>query len=127
MKEIRRHTRQLKVIWDAVKDETSHPTADQIYAKVRRVIPNMSLGTVYRNLQKLVEEKKLKVLTLGRIQHFDPMAQRHDHFICEKCNRVYDISVNSRRKIRLPSLPRQGFKVMSHQLSLYGVCKSCVG
>ena len=127
MREIRRHTRQLKVIWDAVKDESSHPTADQIYEKVRGVIPNMSLGTVYRNLQKLVGEKKLKVLTLGRIQHFDPMVGRHDHFICEKCNRVYDITVTSRKKFRLPSLPRQGFKVMSHQLSLFGICKSCAG
>ena len=121
----RRHTRQLNVIWQAIKDETSHPTADQIYEKVRSVIPNMSLGTVYRNLQKLVAEKKLRVLTLGRIQRFDPMVDRHDHFICEKCNRVYDISVNPGKKILPRSLPRKGFKVTSHQLSLYGVCKSC--
>ena len=125
MKETRRHTRQLKVIWDAVKDETSHPTADQIYEKVRSTMPNISLGTVYRNLQKLVGEKKLKVLTLRRTQHFDPMVGRHDHFICEKCNRVYDIFVNSRKNILPPSSPRRGFKVTSHQLALYGLCKSC--
>ncbi len=126
MKANRRHTRQLEVIWEAIKDETSHPTADQVYEKVRGVIPNMSLGTVYRNLQKLVEEKILRVLTLGRIQHFDPMVDRHDHFICEKCNRVYDISVNSREKILPPSLPREGFKITSHQLALYGICKNCI-
>ncbi len=125
MKETRRHTRQLKVVWDAVKDETSHPTADQIYEKVRATMPNISLGTVYRNLQKLVGEKKLKVMTLGRTQHFDPMVDRHDHFICERCNRVYDIFVNSRKKIRPPFLSRRGFKVTSHQLALYGLCKSC--
>ena len=125
MKENRRHTKQLKVVWEAVKDETSHPTADQIYEKVRATMPNISLGTVYRNLQKLVGEKKLKVLTMGRIQHFDPMMGRHDHFICEECNRVYDILVPSRGKILSRSLPRKGFKVTSHQLSLYGVCKSC--
>ena len=125
MKDSRRHTRQLKVVWDAVKDETSHPTADRIYAKVRRAMPGISLGTVYRNLQKLVGDKKLKVLTLGRSQRFDPMVDRHDHFICEKCNRVYDLVVNAVEKVRLPSLPRQGFKVTSHQLSLYGICKSC--
>jgi Fe2+ or Zn2+ uptake regulation protein len=125
MKETRRHTQQLKVVWEAVKNETSHPTADQVYAKVRRAMPNISLGTVYRNLQKLVGEKKLKVLTLGRTQRFDPMVDRHDHFICEKCNRVYDIVVKSGEKAMPASLARQGFKATSHQLSLYGTCKNC--
>jgi Fur family peroxide stress response transcriptional regulator len=125
MKETRRHTQQLKVVWEAVKNETSHPTADQVYAKVRRAMPNISLGTVYRNLQKLVGEKKLKVLTLGRTQRFDPMVDRHDHFICEQCNRVYDIVVKSGEKAMPASLARQGFKATSHQLSLYGTCKNC--
>ena len=125
MKEAQRHTRQLKVVWDAVKDETSHPTADQIYEKVRRTMPSISLGTVYRNLQKLVGGKKLKVLTMGRTRRFDPMVDRHDHFICEKCNRVYDIVVKSGEKVLPPSLARQGFKATSHQLSLYGICKNC--
>jgi len=125
MKETRRQTQQLKVVWDAIKDETSHPTADQIYEKVRRTMPTISLGTVYRNLQKLVGEKKLKVLTLGRTQRFDPMVDRHDHFICERCNRVYDIAVKSTEKVLSPSLPRQGFKVTAHQVTLYGICKSC--
>lgn len=124
MKEPRRQTRQLKVIWDAVKNETSHPTADQIYEKVRRALPNISLGTVYRNLQKLVAEKKLKVLSMGRTQRFDPMVDRHDHFICERCSRVYDIVVKPSDKISLP-LPRPGFKVTSHQVALYGICKHC--
>ena len=125
MKEPRRRTRQLQVVWDAVKDETSHPTADQIYEKVRRAMPGISLGTVYRNLQKLVAEKKLKVLAMGRTQRFDPMAARHDHFICERCNRVTDIVVKAGDKISLPPLPRPGFKVTSHQVALYGICKNC--
>ena len=123
----RRHTKQLEVIWDAVKDETSHPTADQIYEKVRKEIPNISLGTVYRNLQKLAHQHRLQILKLSRSQHFDPLVQRHDHFICERCNRVYDILVDSKAKIFPPSLPTSGFKVTSHQLSLYGTCKDCAG
>jgi len=124
MRETRRQTQQLKVVWDAIKHETSHPTADQIYEKVRRTMPTISLGTVYRNLQKLVGEKKLKVMTLGRTQRFDPMVDRHDHFICERCNRVYDIVLKSTEKV-LSSSPRQGFKVTAHQVTLYGVCKNC--
>jgi Fur family transcriptional regulator, peroxide stress response regulator len=52
-----RNTKQLEVVWDAVKDDSSHPTADQVYDKVRQRLPNVSLGTVYRNLQKLVAEE----------------------------------------------------------------------
>ena len=55
-----RNTKQLQLIWDAVKDDKSHPTADQIYDRVRKKMPNISLGTVYRNLQKLVGDEKLQ-------------------------------------------------------------------
>jgi Fur family peroxide stress response transcriptional regulator len=117
----RRNTRQLEVIWEAVKDEKTHPTADQIYAKVREEIPNISLGTVYRNLQKLVAEQKLQILTLGRAQHFDPLVDHHQHFICESCGRVYDLFLDPGKKIPAP----EGFTVSSHRLSLYGNCKGC--
>jgi len=120
-----RSTKQLEAVWEAVKDEKSHPTADQVYEKVRSEIPNISLGTVYRNLQKLVSEQKLQVLTLERTQRFDPMVHRHQHFVCERCGRVYDIFLNPKETSAPPSLTRKGFQVTSHQLSLYGTCKEC--
>jgi Fe2+ or Zn2+ uptake regulation protein len=120
-----RITKQLQVIWDAVKDDTSHPTADQVYDKVRRALPSVSLGTVYRNLQKLVADEKLQVLMLGRSQHFDPLVKRHQHFICEKCGRVFDVLVDTRDEITPAKLPHAGFKVTSHQLAFYGACKNC--
>ena len=120
-----RKTKQLEVVWHEVANDNSHPTADQIYEKVRRQIPNISLGTVYRNLQKLVAEGKLQVLTLGRTQHFDPLVDQHQHFICQNCQRVYDIFLDSDEKILPSSLPRKGFTVTSHQLAIYGNCKFC--
>jgi Fe2+ or Zn2+ uptake regulation protein len=125
MKHKRRQTRQLQVVWEAIRDETSHPTADQIYEKVRGVMPNISLGTVYRNLQKLVAEKKLQVLTVDRAQHFDPLVGGHQHFICQDCGRVYDVFMGAREEIVSPSLPGEGFTVTSHQLALYGICRNC--
>jgi Fe2+ or Zn2+ uptake regulation protein len=120
-----RTTKQLQLIWDIVKDDKSHPTADQIYERVRKRLPSISLGTVYRNLQKLVAQKKLQVLMRGRSQHFDPLVERHQHFICELCDRVYDVLLESQREIKPPKLPHDGFKVTSHQLSFYGICKHC--
>jgi Fur family peroxide stress response transcriptional regulator len=120
-----RNTKQLELIWEAIKDDTSHPTADQVYARVREQFPNVSLGTVYRNLQKLVADEKLQVLMIGRAQHFDPLVKRHQHFICEKCGRVFDVLVDTRDEIKPAKLPHAGFKVTSHQLAFYGACKHC--
>jgi len=115
------------VIWQAVKSDASHPTADQLFLKVRRQLPSISLGTVYRNLQKLVGEGKLQVLTLGRAQHFDPLMSSHQHFICEQCEQVYDVLLDSRERRLLSRLPDEGFTVTSHQLSFFGRCKQCGG
>ncbi|MEX0804617.1 MAG: transcriptional repressor [Candidatus Binatia bacterium] len=120
-----RNTKQLEVIWDVIKDDKSHPTADQIYDRVRKLIPKISLGTVYRNLQKLVADDRLQVLMHGRSQHFDPLLERHQHFICENCDRVYDIFFATPDEIDSATLPDQVFKVSSHQLALYGTCKNC--
>ena len=120
-----RTTKQLQMIWDSVKDDKSHPTADQIYERVRKKLPSISLGTVYRNLQKLVVQKKLQVLMRGRSQHFDPLVERHQHFICELCDRVYDVVLESQKEIKPDKLPHEGFKVTSHQVSFYGICKNC--
>jgi Fe2+ or Zn2+ uptake regulation protein len=133
-----RKTRQLEVVWHEVAADNSHPTADQIYQRVRRQIPNISLGTVYRDLQKLVAQGKLQVLTLGRTQHFDPLVDSHQHFICQTCGRVYDILVGQgeetlpaslRRLIGLSrmALLQGGFTVTSHRLAFFGECKSCSG
>ncbi|MDE0214355.1 MAG: transcriptional repressor [Deltaproteobacteria bacterium] len=120
-----RRTRQLEVIWEAVKGEMSHPTADQIYDRVRRDMPHISLGTVYRNLQKLAADGKLQILTIDRTQHFDPLLKKHPHFICESCGKVYDVTLD-RSDEAAPVLSREtGFTVTSHQLSLYGTCEMC--
>ncbi len=120
-----RNTNQLKVIWEAVKDETSHPTADKIYFKVRRRLPNISLGTVYRNLQKLIGDGRLQILTLGRARRFDPLVSEHQHFICEQCDQVYDVLVDSRERPPLGDLPDDASTLTSHKLALFGRCKRC--
>ena len=120
-----RNTKQLELIWRALKDDSSHPTADQIYDRVRQRSSHISLGTVYRNLQKLVADDKLQILMVGRAQHFDPLVERHQHFICESCHRVFDVMVDQQREIKPAKLPHEGFKVTSHRLAFYGVCKHC--
>lgn len=120
-----RRTRQLEVIWEAVKGAMSHPTADQIYERVRKDMPHISLGTVYRNLQKLAADGKLQILTIDRTQHFDPLLKKHPHFICENCGKVYDVTLDRSDEAAPVLSPDTGFTVTSHQLSLYGTCEMC--
>jgi len=120
-----RNTKQLELIWSAVRSDSSHPTADQVYSQVRKKSPRISLGTVYRNLQKLAADGKLQILMLGRSQRFDPLVARHQHFICERCDRVFDVVVERAKELKPAKLPHAGFKVTSHQVAFYGVCERC--
>lgn len=122
----KRATRQLAAVYEAIQGDLSHPNADEIYLRVRKTLPRISLGTVYRNLQRLVAEGKIRVLLLGgRIARYDPMIVEHDHFICQKCGCVVDLVVERDRQVNLTPLLNQGFTITTHSLSVHGLCQTC--
>ena len=128
VREGRRTTPQLAVVLEAVRTSgAEHPTAERIYDRVRRVLPSISLGTVYRNLQRLVQEGQIGAAQLGaRSLHYDPTAAPHDHFVCRGCGRVEDLTVDAPEPLHDPA-HRAGHAVTSHTLVLYGQCRSCRG
>lgn len=77
----RRQTRQRSLVYEAVAATKSHPTAEWVYERVRRSMPRVSLGTVYRNLQLLVAEGRIRSWTRGRTARFDADLSDHDHFV----------------------------------------------
>src|SRR5712691_10336081 len=88
----KRATPLLAAVYEALQGDHSHPSADEIYQRVRRTLPRISLGTVYRNLQRLVEEGRIRMFLLGeRVARYDPIVTEHDHFICQQCGRVEDV------------------------------------
>ena len=122
----KRASRQLAAVYTALRGDHSHPSADEIYQRVRRTLPRISLGTVYRNLQRLVEEGKLRVVLLGeRIARYDPMIAEHDHFICQQCGRVEDVLLERDRQVNVAPLVAQGFTVTTHRLAIHGLCQQC--
>jgi Fur family transcriptional regulator, peroxide stress response regulator len=122
----RRATRQLAAVYDALAVSHDHPTADQIFRRVRRVLPRVSLGTVYRNLDKLREQGRLRVVRLeGGLAHYDAMIDAHDHFVCERCAAVVDLPGHP-RSLDVRPLRAAGYDVHWHTTALYGVCKACV-
>ena len=123
----KRATRQLEAVFQALHGDPTHPFADEIYRRVRKKLPRISLATVYRNLQRLVEDGKIRTVLLGeRVARYDPETSDHDHFICERCGRVIDLFLERDRQVDLRPLTNDGYIVTTHNLTVYGICQICV-
>jgi Fur family transcriptional regulator, peroxide stress response regulator len=122
----KRATRQLEAVFKALQGDPTHPFADEIYRRVRKKLPRISLATVYRNLQRLVDDGKIRAVLLGeRVARYDPETSEHDHFICERCGRVIDLFLERARQIDLTPLANDGYIVTTHNLTVYGTCQVC--
>ena len=122
---LRRSTRQRRLVHEAVLATDSHPTAEWVYEAVRRTAPRVSLGTVYRNLQVLVAQGKLRSFTRAGRTRYDGDLAPHDHFSCDGCGRLVDIP---RADEALPAeqlLRAKGYAVAGRTLEFHGLCRSC--
>ena len=121
-----RMTKQKKVILEVLKNTTSHPTADWVYEQAKKQIPDISLGTVYRNLNVLRDMGEIMELNYGSSQsRFDGNPKEHYHFTCENCSRVYDIDFPVQREMNDLVERKNGHRVDYHRLEFYGECKDC--
>jgi len=121
-----RETRQRKAILDFLRKTRSHPTADRIYNSVRKVIPSISMGTVYRNLQVLIESGKVSVLDIrGTLSRYEIRQEAHYHFRCEACGRVVDLDLPVDAGLDDLIAKRTGFVVSGHQTEFRGWCADC--
>lgn len=123
-----RQTRQLAAVYDVVSAARDHPTAEDVHARVRRRLPRVSLGTVYRNLQKLAAQQRVRVVHLtDRAARYDWMLENHDHFLCERCGSVTDLPRSRAVRPDFTDLGRAGYAVRTHALTFYGHCPDCGG
>lgn len=122
----RRMTRQRRLILEVLHNTKSHPTADWIYDRVREDLPNISLGTIYRNLKVLQELGEIKELNYGSsYSRFDGNPNEHYHFSCEECGRVFDIDMEMERDMNEEVEEATGFFVHQHRCEFYGLCLDC--
>ena len=123
---MRRDTKQREAILKVLRNTRSHPTADQIYDEVRKDIPNISKGTVYRNLQVLEEDGTISVLNLdGTQSRFEVKQESHYHFRCEECGKVFDLDEPVKTGMNERISNKTGFKVLYHQTEFRGLCRDC--
>ena len=119
-----RATRQLEATVRALRASDRHPTAEQVYREVLERLPSVSLGTVYRNLRKLVDDGRALAITVcGQPARFDGRAGPHDHFLCLRCDRLVDVEATAASP-ELPMLPG-GHRVADRRVVYRGTCASC--
>ncbi len=121
-----RSTKQRKVILEELQKVTSHPTAVGLYQIVRRRLPKISLGTVYRNLDLLTRLGMVQKLEFGGEEsHFDGNVQRHDHVRCVQCGRVGDIPRPPLDLLGGMTDDSSGYRILGCRLEFFGICPQC--
>jgi Fur family peroxide stress response transcriptional regulator len=121
-----RKSKQRDAILKVLMSTTSHPTAEWLYEEVRKEIPNISLGTVYRNLRLMKRQGEiLELEQAGAHGRFDGNSANHYHFRCDECGMVFDIDEPLVVGIDERVERNTGFKVSHHRLEFRGLCRSC--
>ena len=122
----RRNTRQRQVILEELQKLTTHPSAATLYELVRKRLPNVSLGTVYRNLDLLTQAGVIQKLNTGDTEaRFDWNPERHYHVCCVQCGRVEDVHEAPGRLLGIEANEIQGFAILGHKLQFTGICPEC--
>jgi len=123
-----RMTRQRKTILKVLGETKSHPTADELYQMVRRHLPRISLGTVYRNLDVLCNQGLVKQLEVGGAQRrYDAITERHWHARCIRCGHVFDAPEAVVTPVEVRNRADFDFTITDYRLELLGVCGLCRG
>ena len=124
---ILKYSRQRESTKASLMNRKDHPTADAVYASIREEFPNISLGTVYRNLNLLVELGEVQKLTFGDGKdHFDADTSLHYHFVCRDCGQVYDMELDEMADLNTSVQAAAPGKIDSHSILFYGRCYSCM-
>ena len=122
-----KYSRQRESIKASLMSRKDHPTADAVYASIREEFPNISLGTVYRNLNLLVELGEAQKLAFGDGKdHFDAYTSLHYHFVCRDCGQVYDMELDEMADLNTSVQAAAPGKIDSHSILFYGRCYSCM-
>ena len=116
-----KNTRQRTIILKIINNGNEHLNAFEIYEKAKEVVSNISLGTVYRNLKYLVDNKKITTIYDGSEKLRYDKNIEHQHFICIKCHQIIDIYDLNFKKVD----NYQNNIVMNYKIVLEGICEKC--
>jgi Fur family transcriptional regulator, peroxide stress response regulator len=121
-----RLTRQRQVVLDAVRAARGHPAAHEIYQSARRVLPQISLGTVYRTLGVLRDAGVVQELHLKEAQgRYEELGEHHHHVVCTECGRIQDLSDEAFQGLKMRAQAATDFRIQDLRLEFFGLCPVC--
>ena len=127
MEKATKQFRKRNAILNCLRQTTAHPSADWVFAQLKPEIPNLSLGTVYRNLALFKEQGLISSLgTVNGVERFDGDTHPHVHYICSKCGGVLDLThVQIPEELNKAAAADAGAEVTGCQLTFTGTCSHC--
>ncbi len=121
-----RMTRQRQGILEELRKDNNHPSADELFGRVRKQMPRISLGTVYRNLEILSELGEIQTIQMaGSLKRFDGVAENHYHIRCVNCDRLIDAPVEVNQTLENAVQVQTDFRILGHQVEFTGICPDC--
>ena len=118
-----RYTPQRQHVYDVLLEKRDHPTAEEVFIRAKRGMPDISMATVYNCLDALVHSGLARQVTVDRgATRFCPNMREHCHYYCAECGTVFDVPLPA----NTPSVPRpKGFKIDHYEIAVHGICSEC--
>ena len=119
-------THQREIIYRSLLETRDHPSPEEIYGRVRRKIPSISLGTVYKNIKTFIDSGLLRELSLhhGTLRlETNPVA--HHHLVCRRCKAIVDVEDSAIGPVRLLRRPARSFRIENYSVEFHGLCQTC--
>ena len=121
-----RLTTQRQIILEELSKVKTHPTASELYDMVRKRLPRIGLGTVYRNLELMAENGMILKLEVGGTQkRFDATTDNHYHIRCSSCGKVDDIDTPVLDELVKSAAASTSYQVIGHHVEFTGICPDC--
>lgn len=123
-----KRSRQRERILELLRSTRAHPTAGWVYDRLKEEFPSLSMGTVYRNLNILIEQGKIRKIDFGStFDRYDANIGPHYHFICERCGSITDLDLPVDRRLDERVSRATGYETRRHRIEFYGLCGRCRG
>lgn len=121
-----RNSKQRDAVLRVLKESYDHPTADVVHERVKAEIPNISLGTVYRDLKQLQDGGIITVVESSDSKvHYEGHLEEHLHFLCESCGGITDVFCKATLPDGVSALKERGYIIHAQKTVYYGVCNEC--
>lgn len=126
MKPHRRNSKQRERIYEFIQSRMDHPTVHIVYKALKKKMPSISLGNLYRNINILVEEGRITRREFGDgLEHYDAIPGLHYHFICDACKKITDFPMQPQDSIMKKARGMTKHGISGHTIQFYGTCDTC--